>query len=161
MYLVCLPGSPTTTNPGIGPELSMMTPLDVALLHKPAPLQLITTEKYFTPWWKDEFHVLTAKFPKTKLYEIIVGYEKKGQTVMVNKSININVDNRCIFLENIKTKSTNFRNWTKNEAVSSLLQINCIFCNNLHILCLYCNIMYANFDEFTNRKTTKYCCGIS
>jgi hypothetical protein len=102
-----------------------------------------------------------CKFPKTKLYEIIVGYEKKGHTVMVNKSININVDNRCILLENIKTKCTNFRNWTKNEAVSSLLQIHCIFCNNLHVLCLYCNIMYANFDEFTNRKTTKYCGGIS
>ena len=48
-YLVCLPGSPTTTNPGIGPELSMMTPLDVALLHRSAPLQLITVEKYLTP----------------------------------------------------------------------------------------------------------------
>jgi hypothetical protein len=30
-------------------ELSMMTPLDVALLHRPAPLQLITVEKYLTP----------------------------------------------------------------------------------------------------------------
>jgi hypothetical protein len=48
-YLVCIPGSPTTTNPGIGAELSMMTPLDVALLHRPAPLQLITVEKYLTP----------------------------------------------------------------------------------------------------------------
>jgi hypothetical protein len=28
----------------------MMTPLDVALLHRPAPLQLITVEKYLTPW---------------------------------------------------------------------------------------------------------------
>jgi hypothetical protein len=61
-YLVCLPGSPTTTNPGIGPELSMMTPLDVALLHRSAPLQLITVEKYLTPWLKDEFQALSEIF---------------------------------------------------------------------------------------------------
>lgn len=75
----------------------MITPLDVALLHRPAPLQLITVEKYLTPWWKDEFHVLSAIFPKTKLCKAIVGYEQKGETVMVNNFINNKIDNRSIF----------------------------------------------------------------
>lgn len=41
-YLECFPGSPTTTRPGIGGDVSMTTPFDVAEVQRRAPLQAIT-----------------------------------------------------------------------------------------------------------------------
>lgn len=42
MYLECFPGSPITTIPGTGLELSMITLLVDTEVHNPAPLQAFT-----------------------------------------------------------------------------------------------------------------------